>query len=242
MKASTPLATLALLASSALAAPSPFPQSHRNDPKKCSATSLLPCACPNGTTYRESVTFSVIGAGAKDVKDVIASYFKPSWLGVTPYSTIGSDNVVGAIRTSKLPTLVGTYDITELLTEYDEDPKFGSFVQKFEQEESTVPVLYHDGTGAIGGYWITLGAEYIFQYETAITWSVYACETGYPRSKPPLFSPFSTPLIRSRLISTDFARFHEVALKNATDILTKADKIKGKNVDPYSVQTFLTGS
>ncbi|KAI9720522.1 MAG: hypothetical protein M1835_004030, partial [Candelina submexicana] len=101
------------------------------------------------------------------------------------------------------------------------DPKFGSFVQKFEQEDKTVPVLYHNGTGEFGGYWVTLSAQYIFQYETAITWSVYACETGYPRN---------------------FAHFHEEALKNATDILTKADKVKGKNVDSYSVQTFLNGS
>lgn len=190
MKASTPLSILALLASSALAAPSPLSPSHPKDLKKCSATSLLPCACPAGTTYRESVTFSVIGAAAKDVKDVIGSYFKPSWLGVTPYSTSGRDNVVGAIRISKLPTLVGIYDITELLTKYDEDRKFGSFVQKFEQEKSTVPVVYHNGTGEFGGYWITLGAKYIFQYETAVTWSVYACETGYPRSKPLFRSSF----------------------------------------------------
>ncbi|KAL8846243.1 MAG: hypothetical protein Q9221_008656 [Calogaya cf. arnoldii] len=221
MKFSTSLPILALLASPALSAPSSSPQSHRKHPEKCSATSLLPCACPKGTTYRESVTFSVIGAGAKDVKDVISSYFEPGWLGVTPYSNIGTDNVVGAIRTSKLPTLVGTYDITELLTAYHEDAKFGSFVQKFEQEKSTVPVLYKDGKGAFGGYWVTLSADYIFQYQTAIAWSVYACETGYPRN---------------------FARFHEVALKNATDILTKADKIKGQNVDPYSVQVFSTGS
>ncbi|KAL8768138.1 MAG: hypothetical protein Q9209_005529 [Squamulea sp. 1 TL-2023] len=217
MKFFTPLATLALLASPALTAASPNPLSNRKDPKKCSATSLLPCVCPNGTTYRESVTFSVIGAAAKDVKDVISSYFKTSWLGVTPYSTTGSDNVVGALRTSKLPTLVGTYDITEVLTRYEEDPKFGSFLQKFEQEKSTVPVVYTNGTGAFGGYWVTLAAEYIFQYETAITWSVYACETGYPRN---------------------FARFHEVALLNATDILTKAGKIKGQNFDPYSIQSF----
>ncbi|KAL8786290.1 MAG: hypothetical protein Q9213_002885 [Squamulea squamosa] len=217
MKFSTPLTTLILLASPVLTAPSPNLLSSHKDLKKCSATSLLPCTCPNGTTYRESVTFSVIGAAAKDVKDVISSYFKPSWLGVTPYSTIGTDNVVGAIRSSKLPTLVGIYDITELLTRYDEDSRFKSFVQKFEQEKSTVPVLYKNGTGQFGGYWVTLAAEYIFQYETAITWSVYACETGYPRN---------------------FARFHESALKNATDILTKADKIKGRNVDPYSIQTF----
>ena len=40
----------------------------------------------------------------------------------------------------------------------------------------------------------------------------------------------------------DFAEVHESALKNATDILTKAGKINGKNVEPFSVQTFLNGS
>ena len=186
MKASGPTAVFTILAFAAFAASSPTP-SHPKDTKQCTATSLLPCACPEGTTYRESVTFSVIGAAAKDVKDVISSFFKPGWLGVTPYSTIGTDNVVGAIRSSQLPTLAGVYNITELLTEYDEDRKSGSFVQKFEQEKSTVPVKYHNGTGEFGGYWVTLGAKYIFQYETAITWSVYACETGYPRSKSTSF-------------------------------------------------------
>ena len=180
MKALSSFTSLALLAAFTLSVPSPLPLSRREDLEKCSATSILPCACPNTTTYRESATFSLIGASAKDVKDVVASYFEPSWLGVTPHSTVWEDNVVGAIRSSLLPTLVGTYNITELLTRYDEDPKFGSFVQNFEQEESTVPVLYKNGTGHFGGYWVTLSAEYIFQYETAITWSVYACETVYP--------------------------------------------------------------
>lgn len=35
---------------------------------KCSALSPTPCECPSGTDYAESVTFSVIGAKAKDVE------------------------------------------------------------------------------------------------------------------------------------------------------------------------------
>lgn len=192
MKASTAVATLALLLSFCVAAPSSTSESKPKSSSKCSALSILPCTYPNGTTYRESVTFSVIGAAAKDVTNVISSFFHPAWLGVTPYSTVGTDNVPGAIRSSKLPTPIGTYDITELLTKYHEDPERASFVQKFEQEASTVPVVYHDGTGEFGGYWVTLQADYHFQYETAIAWSVYACETGYPRGKhtpslPPAF-------------------------------------------------------
>lgn len=38
---------------------------------KCSARSLTPCECPSGTDYAESVTFSVIGAKAKDVEQLM---------------------------------------------------------------------------------------------------------------------------------------------------------------------------
>ncbi|KAG8526302.1 uncharacterized protein KY384_000295 [Bacidia gigantensis] len=216
MKTSISLTSLAFLASSVLAIPTP--DTSASGLEKCSATSITPCVCPAGTTYRESVTFSVIGAAANDVTNVISSFFHTDWLGVSPYKTSGTDNVPGAVRTSKLPTLAGIFDITEVETVYHEDKKFGGFVEKFEQEQSTVPVKYANGSGEIAGYWITLAAQHVFQYETAIEWSVYACETNYPRN---------------------FAKFHEEALKNATDILTKSNKIKGKNVDPFSIQTFL---
>lgn len=40
--------------------------------------------------------------------------FKCAWLGVVPYQTHGPDNTPGvSIRTSYLPTKVGTYSITE---------------------------------------------------------------------------------------------------------------------------------
>lgn len=58
----------------------------------------------------------------------------------------------------------------------------GSFIQKFEQLSSTVPLEYTSGDGFFGGYWVTLESKSIFQYETAIVFSVYACQTGHPMS------------------------------------------------------------
>ncbi|KAF5879081.1 uncharacterized protein Bfra_006285, partial [Botrytis fragariae] len=78
--------------------------------------------------------------------------------------------------------------------------------KKFEQLASTVPVA---------GYWVTLESTYIFKYETAIRWSIYACETGHARN---------------------FAVFHENALKNVSSVLAAQGKIKGMYLQPYSVQ------
>jgi hypothetical protein len=74
------------------------------------------------------------------------------------------------------------YRVLNQLTKLRIDPD-GSFIQKFEQLSSTVPVEYRTGNGSFAGYWITIEAEAIFQYETAVVWSNYGCETGYPRSK-----------------------------------------------------------
>ena len=97
-----------------------------------------------------------------------------------PHTTTGRDNVPGATRTTLFPTLIGAYNITELVTEFGTDDR-GSFVQKFEQLDETVPLEYRSGNGSFSGYWITLIGQYVFKYETALEWSVYACETGYPR-------------------------------------------------------------
>jgi hypothetical protein len=84
--------------------------------------------------------------------------------------------------------LAGTYNITEILTEL-RISKDGSFIEKFEQLPSTVPVEYSSGNGSFSGYWVTLESQSIFQYETAIRWSIYACETGHARS---MFSSYSS--------------------------------------------------
>ena len=59
----------------------------------------------------------------------------------------------------------------------------GSFIQKFELLPSLVPIEYHAGNGSFGGYWVTLESKSVFQYETLIQWSVYACETGHPQGR-----------------------------------------------------------
>jgi hypothetical protein len=115
--------------------------------------------------------------------------YKCAWLGVVPFATQGPDNTPGlSIRTSRLPTLVGTYNITEILTEL-RISRDSSFIEKFEQLPSTVPVEYSSGNGSFSGYWVTLESQSIFQYETAIRWSIYACETGHARS---MFSSYSS--------------------------------------------------
>lgn len=159
------------------------------DCKAARPTSLLSIADPYGTVY------------------------KCAWLGVVPYAFEGPDNTPGvSIRTSRLPTLVGVNVISEKacfnliftvlqssfpitpyptrdhplkihqLTTYKTNST-GSFTQAFEQLPSTVPVEYPAGNGSFSGYWVTLESTAIFEYETAIRWSIYACETGHARSK-----------------------------------------------------------
>ena len=54
----------------------------------------------------------------------------------------------------------------------------GSFETAYKQQN--VPVVFHDevGQGAFAGELVTWKAEYIGEYETAITWSCYLCFTG----------------------------------------------------------------
>lgn len=211
----------------------------------------------------------------------ISVVFNTSWLGLLPLSTQGPDNQRGSTRTSNLPTTVGTYAFTdqaspfiphslrtnitsaphnghslltesphEQLTELQSSPD-GSFVQKFEQLPSTVPVKYTSAHGSFSGYWVTLESQSIFQYETAIVWGVYACTTGHPQSichipylPPPAFSllRFTDNLHGGNADveapSADYAAFHEFALANVTSVLENEGKVLGVNVKPFSIQSF----
>ncbi|KAI0876194.1 hypothetical protein GGS24DRAFT_514340 [Hypoxylon argillaceum] len=183
----------------------------------CSTKPVTPCKCPEGTQLSESVTVSVLGAAVGDVAAVVNDFYNSGWLGAVPFKTQGPNNKAGvSTRTSLFPTAIGVYNISELLYEY-EVKHDGSFVQSFEQLPSTVPVEYHSNNGSFSGYWVTLEGTRIFEYETLIRWSVYACETGHVQ---------------------DFAAFHEGALNNASSILSAQGKIKGINVDPVSAQAF----
>ena len=73
--------------------------------------------------------------------------------------------------------MLTSYDLKNTqLTEFRSNPS-GSFIQKFE-----LITPFTTTSGSSTGYWVTLQSESIFQYETAITWSVYACSIGHPTS------------------------------------------------------------
>lgn len=209
MKFSTSLSTFGLLAPAALAAPAARPA-------VCSSTSITPCTCPNGTSYQQSVTFAVIGAAATDVFALISDFYKIDWLGIPPSATEGPDNKPGAIRIVNVPTTEGTYVFKEELTQLTSTPN-GSFTMKFQMLPSTIPLEFASKNGSFAGYWVTLDSDSVFQHETSLVWSVYACSTGHPE---------------------DFAAFHESSLANATSILQAEGKVLGSSVKPFSIQAF----
>lgn len=75
------------------------------------------------------------------------------------------------------------------LIEYEIEPN-GSFTQRFEQLDSTVPLNYTTGNGSFSGCWVTVQEKHLFEAETLVVWSVYACETGHAASK--LTTEYST--------------------------------------------------
>jgi len=97
----------------------------------------------------------------------------------------------------------------------------GSYVEKFEQLPSTVPVEYHSGNGSFGGYWVTLESKSIFQYETAFRWSIYACETGHARSTCKPISIFfkkmqcGSLIVRMLMWKLLFCRFRQISRDGA---------------------------
>ncbi|KAI3336487.1 hypothetical protein HD806DRAFT_542375 [Xylariaceae sp. AK1471] len=180
----------------------------------CSTISGTPCRCPIGTDYSESVSTAIIGATATDVGHLTNNFFNPLWAGIEPYSVQGPDNFPGlSIRDSNISTAVGVYGISERLTFRFIFPD-GSFEQKFEQR-GTIP--YYSGNGSFSGHWVTLKGDRIFENQTLVRFSNYACNTGHP---------------------IDFATFHENALINATSILTASGVIGGISTEPISAQAF----
>ena len=122
----------------------------------------------------------------------------------------------------------------------------GSFIQKFELLSSMAPIKYHSGHGQFSGWWVTIESTHIFQYETAIRWSGYACMTGHPQSM------FISPTIRSETQNLalddrsadvgaffeDWAGFDDSAFNRATSILKAEGKLLGTSVAPFSIQAF----
>jgi hypothetical protein len=53
----------------------------------------------------------------------------------------------------------------------------GSFEQRFEQRGV---VSYYSGNGSFSGHWVTLKGSRIFENQTLVRFSNYACHTGHP--------------------------------------------------------------
>ncbi|KAI8625057.1 hypothetical protein F5Y19DRAFT_275720 [Xylariaceae sp. FL1651] len=205
-----------LAAFAALCSGIPKGKPKNNKMPACSSKSPTPCRCPAGTQYLQCVTVGIIGASAPDVEKLINDFYQISWqLGAMPYKTKGPDNKPGSIRSVRYPIVpTGIEDVDEKLTSRFVK-RDGSFIQMFEQVQPTIP--YPDGNGVFAGFWGTIEGEATFRNETRVTFSNYACETAHIRS---------------------FAGFHEMALKNASDILNAQGKLHGKSIAPFSAQSF----
>lgn len=158
-----------------------------------------------------------------------------AWQGITNLTRNGPDKTVGATRTYLAPTSVGTLTFTEKVRSFpiilssiclssfdmhDQLDSFqalpdGSYVARFSQFNT--PIEYGTGNGSFSGYWITFDAEYAAEYETALTWSIYACFTGFPYN---------------------FGVIHVRALKDLLAVMDKAGLVKGNTTGPYYVQNF----
>ncbi|KAJ8119171.1 hypothetical protein ONZ43_g3836 [Nemania bipapillata] len=208
------IATLAALAASGLCLAAD--NSSYNTLPECSSTASTPCQCPVGTQYLECVTVGVIGADIFDVEHLVNNFYNISWqLGAKPYKTKGPNNKVGSIRSVRYSLVpAGVEDVDERLVarRVADD---GSFIMAFEQVQASIP--YPDGTGVFAGWWGSISGIAATGDETIVTWTNWACETAHIRN---------------------FAGFHEISFKNATDILTAQGKVRGTNVNPSSAQSF----
>ncbi|KAJ8125204.1 hypothetical protein O1611_g8436 [Lasiodiplodia mahajangana] len=212
------LVALATSGFSLVAEKSPY-----NTRPQCSSKASIPCKCPVGTRYLECVTIGVIGAHISDVEGLVNDFYNISWqLGAEPYKTKGPDNTVGSIRSVRYPLVpdgiltsdVAVEDVDERLVARRVAPD-GSFTTTFEQVQASIP--YPNGTGVFAGWWGSISGIAATGDETILTWTNWACETAHIR---------------------DFAGFHEISFKNATDILTTQGKVRGTNVSPSSAQSF----
>ena len=164
----------------------------------CAAGVTLPCTCPKGTNYLESGTYVIAGVPSAAALDIAFDFFNTTWQKRPIVSTEGTTNTVGANRTIRVPTSVGTYDIKQTVSDpikqlslhnlliclcqltYFAIAPDGSFKSLYEQVGE---VPYKNGKGKFAGWWEDLQGENAFPYETPMRWSLYACQTGHPIGK-----------------------------------------------------------
>ncbi|MCJ1348075.1 hypothetical protein MMC31_006306 [Peltigera leucophlebia] len=172
------------------------------------------CICPYGTDYLYSATYAILGVNAKVFNTYTSSFYDLGWQGVTNLTRSGPDKTVGSSRIFTAPTSVGTLTFSEKLDSF-QTLSDGSYISRFSQFK--VPVEYTIGKGSFSGYWITFEAQYAAEYETALTWTIYGCSTGFP---------------------FNFGKAHIKTLNDLLVVLDKAGLVKGNTTGPYIVQNF----
>lgn len=79
-------------------------------PAPCSATSPLPCTCPEGTEFYYLQTWFSWGANAWDVYNLTGNFSNLDWVPQPIKLTIGPDNTVGSYRLTTIHIDVGVFD------------------------------------------------------------------------------------------------------------------------------------
>ncbi|KAG2419200.1 hypothetical protein HFD88_003995 [Aspergillus terreus] len=190
-----------------------------------------PCKCPPGTTFKNLTTYGVIGAPARDVQDIMGSFFDLQFQGgLVPSSTKGKDNIPGAVRSFNFSGPAGYYVISEQvclrprinsghvadvykLTKWKTSPD-GSFNQQYQQSPKP-PVVQVPGAGAYHGGWTSIiGQQTVVRNETAIAWKNWRCETG---------ETFPS------------ATSHEGGITNTSAVLQKQGKLTGVSIAAFTI-------
>lgn len=200
----------------------------------CSTNSGANCVCPAGLDYAESVTWVVVGTHVSNVAELMNDFQAPAWRGSSPYAVEGPNNRPGVSkRTSTYKTLMGTFNFTEVLTSRS-IKRDGSFVQKLEYAGAVGNSTGNpwETPSGPGGYWITIGADYIFGDSTMVYWATYLCSRGVVNGKSALAASASSDKA-NLVMCADWAKLHEASFNNVTNVLKP--KTIGINYAPFSI-------
>ncbi|MCJ1441574.1 MAG: hypothetical protein MMC23_002063 [Stictis urceolatum] len=192
-----------------------------------------PCKCPSGTTFKNLTSFGIIGAPAKDVRDVMANFFDLDWQqGLKPSSTSGKPAVPGARRNFNFTgPSGGAYQITEVLTQYSSSPD-GSFVQGYEQAEKPA-VVKVPGGGEYHGEWaLVVAQQSMIANETVVAYKNWRCEVGETFGKL-LRHPNAWKWQAN--MRADAASSHERGIANVSSILHNSGKDSGVDISPFTI-------
>lgn len=102
--------------------------------------------------------------------------------------------------------------------------------------EQAAPVKYKSGKGEFAGYWVTFQFDANFPTQSAMGWTSYSCQTGYPFGEHTHIDNFEGAMNLMLIHSADLVKFRTAAINNATSTFQKEGKQSGKLLGPLSEQ------